>query len=667
MRALAVLSVFAGHLFHWPPGGFVGVDVFFVLSGFFITGILVRERTRSGGISFRSFYTRRVRRIIPSALLVLAVTTVAAHFLLPATRAKDALIDALYAAVFASNWRFQQTGTDYFAIDKPLSPVLHYWSLSIEEQFYFVWPLLLLGLFTVTRRYSTRREKYPPARQAALAAGMGAICVASFGYACWRLADGYFSTFTRIWELGVGALLAIVTPTLGRISGRARPWLSYAGLAGVVASLFLISEATPFPGPWTLLPVLSTSVLVAAFVGAPVKGVPHLTNRVSGWFGDTSYTLYLWHWPVLILLLAVFPKNLTYYLVTVVAALALTAVTYHFYEDPIRKSNWLTGRLPGSAWGLIGGAAVAAVIMALVAAHLTTTRVEWQEPADLAAPTFAPTPQGAAGTVIAPLTSPLPGKDPCYGAPAIMNPQCPLRSDRTLSPSIDRFANDSGRPQCWTERNTALKSCTYGYTGPDATQIALVGDSHAARTLVAIAPYLNAMKWHLTTYLGWGCGWREPPDGNCTQAMTETQHQLLERKYKLIITTASRSFNSADDYIAAWRPVVAAGSRIAVVGDNPTISEDSLDCLTRIGSDVGKCGTSRTDGLLRDDPLVVAAAAFPEAATYIDLTQYYCTKDWCPAVIGDVIVYSDKGSHLTATYAATLGPAIIDGIRQALG
>lgn len=151
MRAFAVLAVFADHLFGWPRGGFVGVDVFFVLSGFFITGLLIRERTHSGEISFKNFYIRRVRRIIPSATLVIVVTVAASFVLLTATRAKGALIDGLWPSIFLSNWRFERVGTDYFSQGQPPSPLLHYWTLSIEEQFYFVWPLLLLGLFALTR------------------------------------------------------------------------------------------------------------------------------------------------------------------------------------------------------------------------------------------------------------------------------------------------------------------------------------------------------------------------------------------------------------------------------------------------------------------------------------------------------------------------------------
>jgi peptidoglycan/LPS O-acetylase OafA/YrhL len=158
MRAIAVLTVFANHLFDWPPGGFVGVDVFFVLSGFFITGILIRERSTTGKLSFQRFYVRRVKRILPSAVLVLVVTVTGSYLLFPAIRAKDTLLDALYAAVFAANFRFQAVGADYFQQTQPPSPIQHYWSLSIEEQFYFVWPVLLVAIFAVTR---SRRSGKP--------------------------------------------------------------------------------------------------------------------------------------------------------------------------------------------------------------------------------------------------------------------------------------------------------------------------------------------------------------------------------------------------------------------------------------------------------------------------------------------------------------------------
>lgn len=157
LRAMAVIAVVLDHLLGWPSGGFVGVDIFFVLSGFFITGLLLRELHRTGGLSFKEFYIRRARRILPAALLVLLVTVVAGYIVFPATRAKETLVDTLWAALFAANWRFERVGTDYFQEGLPPSPVQHFWSLSIEEQFYFVWPAVLLGIFVIAAKFSLRR------------------------------------------------------------------------------------------------------------------------------------------------------------------------------------------------------------------------------------------------------------------------------------------------------------------------------------------------------------------------------------------------------------------------------------------------------------------------------------------------------------------------------
>jgi peptidoglycan/LPS O-acetylase OafA/YrhL len=671
MRAFAVLAVFADHLFGWPRAGFVGVDVFFVLSGFFITGILIRERTKSGHISFSNFYIRRVRRIIPSAVLVIVVTVALGFVLLTSTRAHDAMIDGLWASIFLSNWRFESVGTDYFAQGQPDSPLLHYWSLSIEEQFYFVWPLLLLGLFAVTRQYSKRSDRYPPSRQAWLAVFMGTICILSFGWACAQFSSNptgaYFSTFTRVWELGVGALLAIGVPLLSRIPHGIRPFLSYLGLASAVASLFIISPTMAFPGPWAALPVLSTALVVAAFVGSDVRAVPHLTNPAVTYIGDVSYTMYLWHFPAIILLGAVLPTGLPYFLLVIAVTLALTAVTYHFYEDPIRKSQWLLRasdsvrrrrglKMSNGRWAAIGTATVIAIVSSIV----------WLQPREQPLPSLL-----AGEPAPIDLSAPV---DPCFGAPAMVNQGCALRDpDKPLEPSVDDFARDTqvGENDCWRGEGEQIESCTLGYQGDDpAARIALVGDSHAQLLMPVLRPYLVQNKWQLTTYVGFKCQWRfSSSPADCP--IDQIQAKLLERPYDLVLTTANRNTTpvpTAAEYEQAWAPVAAVGARIAVLADNPAVSEESLACLTRVGfgdDRTGECATPRSEALAQPDELIAAAALVP-GATLIDLTKYYCTEDRCPSVIGNVIVYRDSVGHLTATYARTLAPAIIDGMRRAL-
>jgi peptidoglycan/LPS O-acetylase OafA/YrhL len=662
MRAFAVLAVFADHLFNWPSGGFVGVDVFFVLSGFFITSMLIRERTQTGAISYRDFYVRRVRRIIPSAVLVLAVTVAASHVLLTATRAKDATIDGLWAAVFLSNWRFERA-TDYFAEGQPPSPLLHYWSLSIEEQFYFAWPFLLVGLFAVTRRYSTRTEKYPAKRQLWLGMCMASICVASFAWACvlfpWNPTGAYFSTFTRIWELGVGSLLSICAPLLARIPRTVRPALSYIGLTGAVASLFVINPDSAFPGPWAALPVLSTALVVAAFSGSEVRSVPHLTNRAAVYIGEVSYTLYLWHWPVIVLLAAVLPPGAAFSAVAVSVAMALTAATYHLYENPIRRSAWLDQDaqhvLTTRQWVLAGIAAAAIVITAASVSEVRDARSSTaQENQTLVVDTAAPR---------------FDEVDHCLGAAALTTENCARYDpDKPLYPGLDRYADDTqGAYECYRAQGEPMSSCTYGYEG--GRRIAVVGDSHAAMLLPALAPYLMENQWSMTTFVGNGCRWMAGRRNGCGDAMSEIQAKLLTERYDVVIVSASRQYARGEgavvDYVDAWRPVAEAGSKILVVADVPGVTAEALACVTRVGSNPGDCATPRDVALSKPDRLLTAAQQVP-GATVLDMTDTFCDTQQCPTVIGNVIVYRDAAGHMTATYAQSLAPRLIDAVKASL-
>jgi peptidoglycan/LPS O-acetylase OafA/YrhL len=674
MRAIAVLTVFSNHLFDWPSGGFVGVDIFFVLSGFFITLLLIRERTTEHKLSFQNFYTRRIKRILPSALLVLTVTVLGAYLLFPTTRAKNTLTDALYAAVFGANFRFQAIEADYFQRGQPPSPVQHYWSLSIEEQFYFVWPAMLALLFTLTRRH--RRGGKNWIHQWGLFSVMSGIVIVSFGWALYLSAHdpngAYFSTLTRIWELGVGAMLAIAGPWLVRIPSSIRLAVAYLGLTGVVASLFLIDSTVQFPAPWAALPVLSTALVVASFHGVAVRGIPLLTNPVARYLGDTSYTLYLWHWPVIVLLLAIIPKGVLFYSLALILSLGLTAVTYRFYENPIRKSRWLIGtavsrdsRFPTLSpriWGLAGVVMVVAVVMSILGLSLNE-----KQAAATAYKSKVPESAAEVGT----------GVDACFGAPAIVTPGCKLwNPGEPLYPSLESFAydmkNQIDKNGCfgYEDSGEKLPSCSYGYGGPGAIRIALVGDSHAAQLLPAFWPVLLENKWNLTSYLGFECTLANPTSPRCERRMSDVEAELTEKPYELVIITNLNRSEPPSSYQKAWVPI-AARSRIAVVADSPRTSEEAIACLSRVklfSDRTGDCGTPRATAFPTVDPLVTATQLVP-GATLIDLTQYYCTSEFCPSVIGNAIVYRDYvdgNSHLTATYAETLAGPLQNEIRKAL-
>lgn len=667
MRAVAVLAVFADHLFGWPSGGFVGVDVFFVLSGFFITGLLIGERTHTGKLSFRKFYTRRARRILPSALLVITVTVLASYLLLTGTRAKEALIDGLWAAIFLSNWRFERVGTDYFAVGQPDSPLLHYWSLSIEEQFYFVWPVLLFALFALTRRLSGRGRRYSARRQFWITAAMAAICAASFTWGMVESAShptaAYFSTGTRIWELGVGALLAIVVPQLKRIPAGARPYLSYIGFAGVIASLFVITATTRFPAPGAALPVLSTALVIAAFVGGDVRAVPHLTNPLAQYIGEVSYTLYLWHFPVIVLMAAVLPPGLRFDVLAVVLAMGLTAATYRFYENPIRRSKWLEpDHRPGLtrisvAVGVIATCVVAGSAVVLESAENRSANTRLDETLDVTAqaPKFD-------------LAS------RCAGAFALTTPGCKIFDpSKPVFPSLDEFATDGGRGafQCFRQQGEPFKSCTYGYKGPGAKRFAVVGDSHAAVLLPALSQYLVQNKWNMTTFIGYECSWiLNDRRSDCQDMRSQTQKKLLADRYDLVVVSGSRQHSAiagtVGDYVTTWQPVAAAGSKILVVADVPGVSPEAISCLTRVGSNLADCATPRGVAFATADPLPAAAQQIP-GVTVLDMTNSFCVADECPSIIGNFIVYMDAAGHITATYGRTLAPQIVDSVKKLLG
>ncbi|GIH20126.1 acyltransferase family protein [Rugosimonospora africana] len=341
LRAVAVLLVVLYHLTGHPPAGFVGVDVFFVVSGFLITGLLVQETETRGRLSFRGFYARRVRRILPAALTVLAAAALTAHLVFRGARVAQAVSDIWWSLGFAANIHFARIGDDYFQADRAPSLVRHFWSLAVEEQFYLVWPVVIVVVLSLLgRRLAARRA---PALLLAVVVVAGA---ASFAYSVVRSREtsavAYYSSPGRAWELGAGAALAIAPRALRGLAarlGRARGPVWLLGLVGVAASGFVVPQSPGFPAPWGALPVGSAAVLLAA--GMPGRlgawGAV-LTNPVSRYLGRVSYSLYLWHWPVIVVTAALVPHAPGYrYPIAVLAMLGLSVASYHFVEAPCRR------------------------------------------------------------------------------------------------------------------------------------------------------------------------------------------------------------------------------------------------------------------------------------------------------------------------------------------
>ncbi|MDI3330495.1 MAG: acyltransferase family protein [Micrococcus sp.] len=685
LRALAVLVVFLDHLTGWPRGGFVGVDIFFVISGFLITGLLLREHERTGTISFRSFYRRRIKRILPASVLVLFVTVIAASLLFPVTRTVSTMGDALWSLIFAGNWRFALSGTDYFQEGTLPSPLQHYWSLGVEEQFYLLWPWMLLGILLMLARCHAR----PPVRRGTVGITILLILASSFAWALAETASeptlAYFSTASRAWELALGAFLAIAAPAFGPVPERLRSPLAWLGLGGMVASiLWLAPGQAGFPAPLAAFPVLSAALVIVAGTGARSPGPWPLTNPVSGYIGDISFSLYLWHWPVMVLLAAVASTDgIRYYLWAPVLSILLSVVSYHLVEDPLRRARWLGGGRDRGRRGfrsipVRAAATVAVASVAGVGIVLGALAIRWDNAGPEAGSPGGDTevvedgsvtPEsvraGAAGTAdVAPVTD---HETDCLGAASVhTGTDCDGALGDGLWPSAETFAADtSGQFKCWRpEGGQAFPDCTLGDPG-GTVRVALLGDSHAASYLPAIEAIAEGHGWKLDVFTGLACHWyAHDPEDDCYGPLQDANEALLSGEpYDAVLAVSSRYDEShplpelVDRYAQAWKPVAERGTQVIAISDVPATSEESIQCLTRIGFSVtdNECGVARQEGLARADPLPQAASRVAGAGV-VDLTEYFCSQDFCPAVIGHVVVYRDAHAHLSATYARTLTP-----------
>ncbi|WP_081866431.1 acyltransferase family protein [Blastococcus sp. URHD0036] len=688
LRALAVLLVIADHLFGWPSGGFIGVDVFFVISGFLITGLLLREHERTGRISFADFYRRRVRRILPASLLVLAVTAVASSTLYFAGRVQEILGDVGWALGFSANWRFAVLGTDYLHAEGPTSPVQHYWSLAVEEQFYVVWPLVLVLLL-----WSGRRRGWSAGtRTRAVGAVLVAITAGSFGYALWDTAENpswaYFSTATRAWELGVGALVAVAAGRLRGLSVRMRTAVALLGLAAVLVSPFVVSEESGFPAPWAALPVLGAALLIASGTGGRARGLGLLTNPVSRYLGATSYSLYLWHFPVIVLGLAVFPEvDATYYAATLGITALAAAASYHLVEQPIRRSNWLRpggaaarrGRhRPAPTRGRVRWVALAAAA-ALVAGAVFTVGAgnAWRWPWTTEPASTSP----AGSTVAAGSDDPQDVLTASIDA-ALETPEWP-----ELTPGLDALGVDA-LPREWidegcldvSENNVA--SCTYGAGGPDKT-VVLLGDSIALTWLPGIRAALPDWTVVLLTFhacpavqvsvvhVDSPAGFTDACDDHHEWAMSE----IARMRPALVVTSQvgnsiQRLASGAEGAAAEqeWTAGVsqtvdrlaASAGRVVVLADPPGARRLG-ECATRFNHP-SDCTTTVSEAYLHrvglESAAVTALGRPTTAVQYVQTRSWFCADDGrCPAFAEGLTMYADD-KHVTTTYSARLAPLL---------
>lgn len=633
LRAIAVLLVV---LFHASvpgfDGGFVGVDVFFVISGYLITGLLLREIETTGHLRLGTFYARRAKRLLPPAAVVVGVTAIAMWFVMPLLAVFKTAFDLLAATFYFSNWRLISQGNDYLGGANHDNVTLHFWSLAVEEQFYLVWPALLIATLAVANAF--HRNLRSTFAVVATVATVGSFT------ASWLLttadpALAYMATYTCAWQFGAGALLAVAAPWLLRRNCWPK-WIGWLGLAAIGVSATTFDATTPYPGLAALLPTLGA---VAAIGPSSVSfSYRALTGPVLRAMGRWSYPWYLWHWPVVVFAELKFgPLPWPTKVALMGLALALAAITHHLVERPVQSSRVLQRRVPAcAAVGLAATVLATAIVMTV-----GTKAVE-----ALGSGTDAPN---------------------ALSFQEVFGSQSGTNSGPVSPSPINARGDIPTDPDCLIDRTSEQPECMFGV--PGGTPVVLFGDSHAHQWQTALENIAAERNWSLRVVAQSGCPVPKikPRSGEkarfsqsyCSDWRDEQLDKIVDYRPALVIVSSLNFYiPQADELFEAWRESLTrlreSGARVVYVRDTPYPQSDVPECVSSALDDWARCEFELSD---RVDPVVAGKLRNQLGdVEIIDLNGYLCDGTICPAVRNGTLLYRDD-SHLTDTAVELLTPA----------
>ncbi|WP_255548454.1 acyltransferase family protein [Cryobacterium sp. MP_M3] len=668
LRALAVVLVLLNHL--WPErinGGFIGVDVFFVISGYLITAHLSREIDRTGTIRLAAFWARRAKRLLPAAIVVLLFSAVATLIWLPVTSRETALDHIGSAGAYVLNWQLVESSLDYFAQGAAASPVTHYWSLSVEEQFYLFWPLLLsAGILAAAGRTDRVRRLVLVAFVAVVLVGSLVWAVRATGE---NAASAYFETTARAWEFAAGGLVAFL-PVVARERGIAALVLVWSSWAALALAAVSFNSTSGVPGVAALVPVAATAVLLRiGDVDHPWAPTRIVSLAPLQYLGGISYSLYLWHWPWIVAAPFVLDRELTGRdkLVLLGLVLVLSHLTKRFVEDPIRGST--KSFLLRPRW-VLSGAAVAVVLVLGITV-----------PASAQLGTLA---ESVAKGLFE--QSSHPGR--CFGALAARaDEECPrshvLADPNAVLMNQGNQINDlSNGSTCQQVRGaTALLSCSFGVPhGTENLNVALVGDSHAGVWATPLDAVSARLGLRITTYLQSACPatldpavvYLDPSHSVGCLAWREAAIAAVaaDPSIDVVVTSSNdRSYGPIDDqgrhladsgigYSEAWSRWLAAGKKVIAINNVPERGVMIPDCIARSGTPFDPCAVS-ADLVGVPGPIMKAAGMMHSGDfTFLDVQPVFCDAVTCHAVIGGIPAYMDS-DHLSAAFARSFAPEFL--------
>ena len=606
LRALAALLV---TLFHakWVNGGFIGVDIFYVISGFLITGLLLREIERTGTINFKEFYARRFKRLLPTSFFVLLVTAVASWLLIPDTMRSSLGRDIIAASLYVSNYLFAWWQADYQNLDATPSPVIHYWSLAVEEQFYLIWPLLILFFFIAATKFK---------KKILLTLLVATVTALSFVFSIYQTETSpiwaFYSLPTRAWELGLGALLVLLPPI------KTKKLVGLLGFILIIVSAFIFGETTAFPGVNAVLPVLGTVMLISTINSWPPFLNDVANSRMFQWLGEISYPLYLWHWPLLVLPSTYFARPLAIYerILAIIATIILADLTHRFIEEPFRKHR----TEPTIVFKRSGVITLVSVLIGTAIIFSSSDKIDVS---------------GINGAV---------SLAQIKARPLVYDDGCHANYAQTKS-----------------------DECIYADTKSDKTMV-LYGDSHAAQWFPALVEIASRSGYRLISLTKSACpsvdtvrldqgGFKM---SRCKQWRINTIKRIQEINPDVLIMSSFQYFAQPPRFTDRekwWNDgqrkllteVKNISPHLIYITDTPHPLRDIPACLANYS--ISKCNTTQ-----RSEDLSISGF------NVINPNSWLCSRV-CPAVKDGVVAYRDA-SHISVDIAIALIPRLTQALRE---
>ena len=678
LRAVAVIAVVLYHAgIPGFGGGFIGVDVFFVISGFLITGLLWREVATTNTVALGRFYGARARRLLPAAATVGIATALVVAVVLPPLQARSVFLDGIACALYAGNYRFAMHGTDYLASDLPPSPFQHYWSLGVEEQFYLVWPVLIIGTAWLVHRLragaAARATPYAVVLVLVAAASLAAAVLWTRTSPAWA----FFSLPTRAWELAAGGLVALSIHQWRRLPLLPATIVGWGGLALIVLTCTQLGPRTPYPGAAALLPVLGTALVIGA---GPVTGGLGagrvLCRPAMRAIGRVSYSWYLWHWPVLLLMPPLLgePAGLPARLSATAVSGGLAVITLHLVENPGRFAAALR-RSAKASLTVAAAASAAAACACMLLLNVVPVPVGHGAAAPRANIVAVPP------TTIAPAMSPeeaavqhafAQARDAVAASAGLRAVPSNLDPPLAKAPADKAAVFVNGCVRSW--REIGQGECATGDIASPTT-VALVGDSHAAMWNPAFQHLAEQRHWRLETLAKVTCPLQDlhitsPYLGReyteCKQWRAQIVNRLKAEHPRLVVLDMSRRYGADfgfTSYDPAWidtlgRTVAqlrSIGAAVLVLGPVPDPGSSVPTCLSGHVDDATACAPARPVAVGDGGISAERAATTAGGGHYADLTDLFCTADRCPVIVGNTLVFRDD-NHVTTEYAQLLTP-----------